>query len=123
MTGKKILVADDDPAIRMLLDHGLTSDGISVTTVPNEKEAIAELNNINYDAVLTDLCMPVNDAGIKVLEECRRLGQPSVRYIASGTWSNESRENAEAVGATKIIAKPYHLSELTEMLKRDLGYQ
>lgn len=57
--GKRVLVCEDDSAIRLLLDKLLTRRGLCVDSVPTGADALARLRREPYDLVLLDLLTPV----------------------------------------------------------------
>ena len=65
-----ILVADDNPANRELLDELLTTQGFRVITVPNGAAAVAELARTQIDLVLLDVLMPHLN-GFEVCEQIK----------------------------------------------------
>ena len=65
---KRILVVDDDDAIRALLSTVLRRRGLRVDTARNGLEAIAQLGECRYSVILLDLMMPIM-SGYKVLEQ------------------------------------------------------
>jgi CheY-like chemotaxis protein len=61
MTARRVLVVDDDPDSRMLMEHVLTFEGYAVTTADNGREALDRLSVVTPSVILLDLEMPVMD--------------------------------------------------------------
>ena len=66
----KVLVVDDDPAVRKSIDRVLSSKGYAVITAENGEEALRKLNEEKYDLVYTDIRMP-GVSGLEVAEQIR----------------------------------------------------
>ncbi len=93
----RILVADDEPAIRESLATVLTKEGYSCKAVASGDEAIAVFDEDPFDIVITDIQMPGAD-GIKVLQEIMRR-HPKTRVIIVTAYGTVER----AVG--RVVSK------------------
>jgi len=104
-TLRKVLVVDDDPAVRKSFDRVLSSQGYAVITAENGEEALRKLNEEKYDLVYTDIRMP-GMSGLEVAEEvkARKPWTPVVIITGYGTDAAESR--AKAAGITSFLHKP-----------------
>jgi DNA-binding response OmpR family regulator len=104
----KVLVVDDEPAIRMLLQAILTQEGHDVDTAPDGVEALKNIQADLPDVVLLDLAMPNMD-GWHFLEELRNVGLRSrVRVIIVSAMTDiESMQRSDAEGIAERIAKPF----------------
>jgi len=102
-----ILIADDDPTHRMVLQEVLQQTGFRVLTAPNGQAALDIYNKVNPDVVLLDVDMPLVD-GFEVCEAIR--AEESVRqtpiFIVTGLEDDESVKRAYELGATDFISKP-----------------
>src|SRR6478752_6376830 len=65
----RVLIVDDEPAVRAALDRALRLDGYEVELAADGREALDRLADVRHDAVVLDVAMP----GIDGLEVCRRL--------------------------------------------------
>ena len=84
---KRVLVIDDDSAVRDILQDFLTLEGYMVNLASDGAMGIDALNSDNYDVILLDLVMP-NMGGIDVLKgikETRNADTPCVILTAHGT--------------------------------------
>ncbi len=75
----KILVADDERSIRLMLETGLTLNGFRVTSVRTGREAIEAATSAKYDAVLSDVYMP--DGGGLELVDALRAADPKIPIV------------------------------------------
>ncbi|MCB1984960.1 MAG: EAL domain-containing protein [Burkholderiales bacterium] len=102
----KILVADDDATIRLLMQAALEQAGFSVTLACNGEEAIRLFDESTYDMVMLDVDMPLLD-GYKVCSRLRKKkGNELPIIMVTGMDDVESIDHAFDVGATDFIAKP-----------------
>ena len=114
---RKVLVVDDDPAVRKSIDRVLTSKGYAVITAQNGEEALRKLNEEKYDLVYTDIRMPGID-GLEVAEQvkARKPWTPVVIITGYGTDAAEAR--AKAAGVSSFVHKPLS-PEMIEDSARD----
>lgn len=70
-SGKKILLAEDDPDVREMLAFALRHAGHVVTLAENGKEALRLCSANNYDLIITDILMPKGD-GFKVIRKLKK---------------------------------------------------
>ena len=102
---RKVLVVDDDPAVRKSIDRVLTGKGYAVITAENGEEAMRKLNEEKYDLVYTDIRMP-GMSGLDVAEQvkARKPWTPVVIITGYGTDAAEAR--AKAAGVSSFVHKP-----------------
>lgn len=114
-----ILVVDDEPAIRLTLETGLSLKGFRVKCAESGNEASALLKKHEFDAVLCDVFMPDGD-GLSVVETARQLpgNLPIILMTAQG--SVETVFDSFGVGASDFIAKPFEIAAVASLLKRHL---
>jgi signal transduction histidine kinase/CheY-like chemotaxis protein len=109
-----VLLAEDNPANRMVARASLQRAGFQVKEVENGLEAIEAMKRRQFDAVLMDCRMPVMD-GYLATKFIRQLPGPSgqVPIIAlTASAFTEDREKAKQAGMNDFIAKPFHSWEL-----------
>jgi two-component system KDP operon response regulator KdpE len=106
----RILVVDDEPQIRKLLDIGLRSQGYAVLTAENGKAALATLATQGADLLILDLGLPDLD-GHEVLVDVRQWSQ--VPVIVLTVRSSEAEKVAALdAGANDYVTKPFGVQEL-----------
>ncbi len=115
---KRLLVVDDEQAMRTLLTDVLGQAGIfEVRTAENGAAALEILNTEPVDAVLTDLDMPVMD-GFQLLARIMRENRSVPVAILSGlTLTPEARGKLHRLGTT-VFQKPADLDTLTDELQK-----
>jgi CheY-like chemotaxis protein len=116
-TSRKVLVVDDDPAVRKSIDRVLSGKGYAVITAESGEEALRKLNEEKYDLVYTDIRMP-GMSGLEVAEQvkARRPWTPVVIITGYGTEAAEAR--AKAAGVSSFMHKPLS-PEMIEGSARD----
>jgi CheY-like chemotaxis protein len=114
----RLLVVDDDPTIREMLEMVLDSEGFEVATAPHGAAAMALLDLVRPSVILLDMKMPVMD-GWTFLREYRRLPGPKVPIVVLTAAQDDARRAAE-VGADAYVAKPFIIDDLVRILERHL---
>lgn len=112
----RILVIDDDAAIRDLLVVALEDEGYAVQGVSGGREALALLPDWPPDLVMLDVHMADLD-GAAFLEACRRDGHATFHVVLLSAMTGLGNEAAR-LGVTHAISKPFDLNDLVEMVKR-----
>ncbi|MES2643240.1 MAG: sigma-54 dependent transcriptional regulator [Myxococcota bacterium] len=115
----RILVVDDEPSIRKVLQAHLARDGYSVESAADGAEAIGRLSGEPFDLVITDLKMP-GVGGLELLAHVRQNhpGLPLIVITAHGTV--DSAVEALKLGAFDYITKPFDLAELRTAVDKAL---
>ncbi len=108
----KILVVDDEVAIRDIIRKGLSQmGGLSVEVAQNGPEAIEKIEKDVFDLVLTDLKMPEMD-GLELLKTIKGI-RPEVMVILMTAYGTiETAVEAMRIGANDFVTKPIDLNEL-----------
>ncbi len=116
----RILVIDDDPDMRALLDEMLRAGGHEVVLAGDGRDGVAKYRANRADLVITDLCMP-NQEGLETIVELRR-DFPGVVIIAmSGkTFARTMLSIARRLGAVEDLMKPFQPAELLAAVARAL---
>ncbi len=111
----RILVAEDDAEMLELLSRVLRDEGYRVLTASNGHEALARIEEGDFDLVLSDVRMPGPD-GMEVLRRAMasRLHQPVILMTAFGSIS--SAVEAMRAGAFHYLTKPFNLDDLLEIV-------
>lgn len=112
----RILIVDDEPAVRTALSRALELEGYDIDVVPTGEAALSTLDRSAFDVVLLDVSMP----GIDGLEVCRRLrdGGDSTPVIVVTARSQVSDSVAGLdAGADDYVVKPFALDELLARLR------
>ena len=112
----RVLVVDDEPAVREVLERILKVEGFDVALAGDGREAVRRQTEAPADAVLLDVLMP----GLDGLEVCRRLRDVGDRTPVLMLTAREGVGDRVAgleAGADDYLAKPFALEELLARLR------
>jgi two-component system response regulator AtoC len=114
---KRILAADDDPAIVGMLEKFLKSEGYAFEPATSGDEALTKVRKSQPDLLLLDVNMPPGTNGIEMIKTLReeKLEVPTIVFTAAG--SSQMAIEAIQLGAYDYIAKPFDLEELSVTIK------
>lgn len=118
----KILVADDESSLRILLSDELTRAGYSVDLAVDGEETLKKTRERFYNVVLLDIVMPKKD-GLTVLSTMKNESIPSEVIILTGNVTLENAIESMKLGAFDYIKKPYLLKELLILIERAIEHQ
>ena len=111
---KKILVCEDEDAIRDFVVINLTRAGYEVTEATNGEEALQKYDEFNgdFDVAILDIMMPGID-GLQVCKELRNMNSGIGIIMLSARTQEMDKVTGLMLGADDYITKPYSPSELT----------
>ena len=114
-----ILVAEDEPSSKFLLERILQHSGHNVTTASNGEEALKFLNSNSYDIGIFDMQMPVM-SGLEAIEKYREKHkvQDLPFIILTATNKNDVMQKCEDMGIEIILTKPISSKNLLESVNR-----
>ncbi|HKO30584.1 MAG TPA: response regulator [Nitrospiraceae bacterium] len=115
----KILVIDDEPGIRDLLDTLLSRKGYDVILAEGGQKGLEIFRRARPDVVVLDLKMPGID-GLTVLQQVRSLNPNQPVIILTGAATPESEQQVRALGVKEYVEKQFSLNLLGDALKREL---
>ena len=123
-SGISVLVVDDDDSVRNVIRLTLEHAGYRATVMSDGDAALEAFKRARFDLVITDMLMPSRD-GIETIVSLRRLDPriPIVaisgggRYLASG----DVLHTAKLLGVSRILPKPFDVSEMLAMVREVLG--
>ena len=115
MTTPQILVVDDDPQIRSMIDRYLTKEGFKVLLAESGAAMDEVLNRQSVDLVLLDLGLPDGD-GLTFARRIRDKSEIGL-IILTGKGEMIDRVVGLEMGADDYVSKPFHLRELLARIK------
>ncbi len=122
MTQGRLLVADDEAAIRESLGEVLREEGYEVTEAVDGSAAIAALEAQEFDLVISDLRMPGAD-GIEVLRRTRELAPQTLVILMTAHATVETAVEALRQGAQDYLLKPLIFEDVLRKMRRLLDYK
>ena len=117
----RILIVDDDPAIRESLAHELRDAGYEVATAVDGEEGEAAAAHEPPDLILTDLAMPGKD-GFALIAAVRRRAETPV-IVISVRQQDPDKVRALDLGADDYVTKPFSVPELLARVRSQLRRQ
>jgi excisionase family DNA binding protein len=119
-TRARVLVVDDEAAIRDLLSKTLALAEYDVDLAPDGRTALERLRIIPYDLLITDLKMPGID-GLAVIREARRLKADIPVIIITGFSTEASAIEAVNLGVSGYLTKPFRVPRVLAAAAKALG--
>jgi CheY-like chemotaxis protein len=115
----RILVVDDEPLVTMLIAETLTLEGHDVDTAKDGQEALEKVSACAYDAILSDLRMPVLD-GVGLYRGLDQQHPGLLRRIAFVSGTTEPVEYASFLEETgvPVLHKPFDIEDLQQLVQR-----
>ena len=112
----KLLIVEDEPALRTSLVEYLLLDGYVVETAATYAQAYEKIKLYQYDCLLLDLTLPDGN-GLHLVRALKADDSAAGILIISARDSLEDKVRGLELGADDYLAKPFHLSELSARLK------
>src|SRR3954451_7143566 len=119
-TPQKILIADDDSSIRLVLSQAFTRLGYQVRATGNATTLLKWVSEGEGDLVVTDVMMPDENV-FDVLPRIRKERPKLPVIVMSAQNTLLTAVNAAEVGAFDYIPKPFDLDDMTACAKRALS--
>ena len=118
----KVLLAEDDEAVRSMLQVALERDGYEVVAVAGVKAALNRIATENFDVLLSDLHMPHAGDGFTVVSAMRHTHPHAVTLVLSGYPALEEALSAIRGQADEILVKPIDIGSLREVIREKLAH-
>jgi DNA-binding NtrC family response regulator len=117
-----ILIVEDEPRMRRLLEISLSEDGHSIHTAGDAESGLLHLRKAPADLVVTDLKLPGMN-GLEFLQEGKRLN-PALPFIVMTAYGSvETAVDAMKAGASDYVLKPFTMAELRLVINKELDVQ
>jgi two-component system cell cycle response regulator CpdR len=116
----RILLAEDEEAMRVYLARALENAGYEVVAVDRGTEALPHLEREHFDLLLSDIVMPEMD-GIELAQRCAEISPDTKVMFITGFAAVTLKASREAPQA-KVLSKPFHLRDLVMEVQRVFGH-
>jgi CheY-like chemotaxis protein len=123
LKGRSILVLDDEESIRMLLEEGLTAQGMRVDCAANSREALELVRNRHYDLALCDVNLSSGgngpsgrEAALQIAASSPGAAKPQVIFM-----TGDLVEGNGASGHVRQLQKPFRISDVLAVLREALS--
>ncbi|WP_336962477.1 cell cycle two-component system response regulator CpdR [Sphingobium aquiterrae] len=112
----RILLAEDDEAMRQYLTRALEKSGYEVVAVDRGTAAVPLIETDHFDLLLTDIVMPEMD-GIELAQHAATVA-PNMRVMFITGFAAVTLKAGKAVPQAKVLSKPFHLRDLVMEVDR-----
>jgi two-component system, cell cycle response regulator CpdR len=116
----RILLAEDEDAMRTYLARALENAGYDVVAVDRGTAALPWLETGDFDLLLSDIVMPEMD-GIELAQRCAEISPDTKVMFITGFAAVTLKASREAPQA-KVLSKPFHLKDLVMEVERLFGH-
>lgn len=113
----RVLVVEDDPGVRAVLERGLRLAGHVPTMTSDLAGGRAAWGAQDFDLVLLDVMLP-DGQGLTLLAERRDAGDVTPALLLTAREESELHQRAVAAGATDYLAKPFAYADLLAHVER-----
>ncbi len=114
---EKVLLIDDEEEFLATLSERMEIRGMDVSTAATAQNAVAALDNNEYDAIVLDLQMPDMN-GIEMLKIIKKTHPDMQVILLTGQATLEAGIEAMKLGAMDFMEKPADINSLTEKIKK-----
>ena len=117
----RILLAEDDDAMRQYLARALERSGYDVVAVDRGTAALPLIQSDRFDLLLTDIVMPEMD-GIELAQQAATIA-PDMRVMFITGFAAVTLKAGKSMPQAKVLSKPFHLRDLVLEVERMFGQQ
>jgi len=117
----KIMVVDDEPDLREMLNLMLHKEGFETETAENGSDFLNKLDNFDPDIVTLDIMMPGLTTG-EILKDLKgKKSKPKIILLTVVRYSEEEKKKIVSMGnIVDYVTKPFDIDELTERIHKHI---
>ena len=120
LSGRTVLIVDDEPGLRKLLKIEFESCNAEVTLAEDGRKAMDFLREKDFDILLTDMKMPDYDGMWLITHALEELEPIPKIYVCSG-YNDYSQDELEMLGVIKTFAKPFEFMSVAKEVISSCG--
>lgn len=120
-TKSTILVVDDEPNIRRVMEAVFTKDGHTVISAENGKRALAAATGHPIDVLISDLIMP-DMTGVELLQQVKQIHPQCTAVIVTAYGTIKSAVEAMKFGAIDYLQKPFDMDEVRLVVQKAIEH-
>ncbi len=120
---RRVLLVDDNDAVRIMMSESLKSRGFDVVAVNGVTEALKCIATESFDVLITDLHMPNAGDGFTVISAMHHSQPSALTMLLSGFPDVKSAMEAIILQADEILVKPLEIKQLAELVRERLLVQ
>src|ERR1700691_3310821 len=117
----RVLLVDDDDALREMMTATLAQKGFEVVAAANVTQALKLITTESFDVLITDLHMPNPSDGFAVITAMRHIQPKALTLLVSGYPDVKSAMDAILLEADEIIVKPFETKTLADLVHDKLS--
>jgi len=117
---RKVLLVDDDDAVRNMMNVTLEGKGFEVVAAANVTDALRRIITESFDVLITDLHMPNAGDGFTVVTAMRHSQPNALTLIVSGYPDVQSAMATILLEADEILIKPFEILRLPELIREKI---
>ena len=117
----RVLLVDDDDAVRAMMNATLERKGFDVVAVASVTDALRHITTESFDVLITDLHMPNAGDGFAVVTAMRHSQPDALTLLVSGYPDVQSAMAAILLEADEIIVKPFEVGRLAELVREKMN--
>lgn len=119
LSGKSVLIVDDEPDMLNLLEESLIFFGATTYRSANGEEALKQYQIYKIDLIISDIRMP-ELTGAELLEELRKVNKTTPPIVLITGYADLSPEQAFQMGSDAFLMKPFSIEKLFEVVSEAL---
>ena len=122
MATAHVLLVEDDPRMRAIIERGLGARGFTVTAAPDGASGVELVRKLDVDLLLLDLVLP-DASGLRMLEDVRAVKPRLPVIILTALGDTASKVAGLDAGADDYVTKPFSMDELAARIRARLRAQ
>jgi len=110
----EILVVEDDATMRHMLRRILEAEGLEVVLAGSSQDALQEMQDREFDLIVTDYDLRSEHTGLSLMEYVRRKTRRPPVILISGKLNRDLEKKARALGAFSVFRKPFSIESFVK---------